>query len=73
MVYTFLCTIINGNVIAYFVQNKKVLRFCGPKKIFFAYGRNLETQPPPPLNTIIRIWLDPLPFPFVGTYFVDDH
>ena len=42
-VYTLLYTIINGNVIAFFVR--KVLRFRGPKKTFFADVRNLETPP----------------------------
>ena len=44
LVYTFLYTIINDHVIASFVQKKEVLRFCGPKKIFFAYVLNLETH-----------------------------
>ena len=35
-----LYTIINGNVIASFLQKRKVLRFCGPKKNFF-----VRTQP----------------------------
>ena len=34
-VYTFPYTMINGNVIASFVQKKrKVLRYCGPKNFF---------------------------------------
>ena len=61
-VYTFLYTIINGNVIASFVQTKKSFEILWSKKISFAYVRNLET-PPPPLYTVVRIWPDPSPPP----------
>ena len=44
--YTFLHTIINGNVIAPFVQKKKSFEILWSKKIFFAYVRNLEPRPP---------------------------
>ena len=68
-VYTFLYTIINGNVLASFVQKKrKVLRFGGPKKIIFTYVRNLETSSLVRNRTHLG-W--PLTFPFVRTYYVD--
>ena len=60
-VYTFLYTIINDNVIASFVQKRKVLRFYDQKKFFCT-----RTQPwnaPPPLYAIGRIWFDPSPPP----------
>ena len=41
-VYTFLYTIINGNVIASFVQKNKSFEILWSKKIFFAYQCNLE-------------------------------
>ena len=41
LVYTFLYTIINGNVITTFVQQKKSFEILRPKKIFFAYVCNL--------------------------------
>ena len=55
LVYTFLYTIINGNVIVSFAQ-KKILRFCGPKKVFC-----VRSQPGNhlPLYAIVHIWLDP--------------
>ena len=62
LVYTFLYTLINGNVIASFVQKRKVLRFCGHKKFCFAYVRNLEI-PSPSLYAIVRNCLDPSPPP----------
>ena len=57
-IYTFLHTIINGNVIASFVQKKENFqRFCGPKKFFLRTYATLK--PPSPLYAIERIWLDP--------------
>ena len=48
-VYTFLDTMINGNVIASFVQKKpKSFEILWSKKIYFAYVRNLETPSHPP-------------------------
>ena len=71
-VYTFLYIIINGNVIASFVQKKIVLRFCGPKIVFLrTYATLSPAPPPPPRGGIVRIWLDLSP-PFVRTYYVDD-
>ena len=69
-IYTFLHTIMSGNIIASFVQKRKVLRFCGWKKFFFAYVQNLET-PPPPLYAIVCIWLDPSPSPLCDDYVYD--
>ena len=63
-VYTFLDTMINGNVIASFVQKKsKSFEILWSKKIYFAYVRNLETPSHPPLYVIVRIWLDSSPLP----------
>ena len=45
-VYTFLYTIINGNVIGSFVQKKKVLRFCGPKTLFLRTYAKLKSPLP---------------------------
>ena len=47
-VYTFLYTIMNGNVIASFVKNKKCFEILWSKKFFFAYVRNLQPFPLPP-------------------------
>ena len=44
-VYTFLYTIINGNVIVSFVQKKKSIEILWSKKILGGYVRNLETTP----------------------------
>ena len=47
-VYTFLDTMINGNVIASFVQKKaKVLRFCGPKRFILRMYATLKPLPTP--------------------------
>ena len=73
-IYTFLCTIINGNIIASFVQKRNVLRFCGPKKkkINLRTYATLESPTPVPLHAIVRNLAWPLPTTFVRTYFVDD-
>ena len=49
LVYTFLYTIINGNVIASFVQKKESFEILWTKKIFFTYVRNLDPLPRSPL------------------------
>ena len=49
-VYSFLYTIINGNVIASFVPKKKRFETLRCKKKFFVYVRNLEPSPPPPTH-----------------------
>ena len=46
-VYSFLYTIINGNVIASFVPKKKRFETLRCKKIFFVHVRNLEPSPSP--------------------------
>ena len=38
----------NGNVIASFVEKRKVLRFCRPKKMFFCTYATLKPSLPPP-------------------------
>ena len=48
----------------------KILRFWGPKKIFFANVRILETPLPLAHNRTHSDW--PLASPFVRTYYVDD-
>ena len=63
-VYTFLDTIINGNVIASFVQKKKSFEIVWSKKFFFfAHVRNHE--PPLPLvrNRTHLAWPLPSPLP----------
>ena len=62
-VYTFLYTVVNGNVRASFVQKKKKIEILWSKKTVCMYLRNRQnTSPPPPLHAIVRIWLDyPLP------------
>ena len=64
---TFLYTIINGNVIASFVQKKIFfLRFCGTKEIPFAYVRDLETPPPSCMQSYAFGLTPPLPLcPYV--------
>ena len=57
-VYTFLYTIMNGNVIASFVQNKKCFEILWSKKKFFCVRTHPSPRPPPPLYAIVRIWLD---------------
>ena len=69
-VYTFLYTIINGNVIASFVQKKKSFEILWSTKIFFVYVRNLELPLPLIRSRTHLTW--PLPSPFVRTYYVDD-
>ena len=58
LVYTFLYTIINGNVTASFVQKKKGFEIFRFKKIFFC----VRLQPPS-WYAIVRIWFDPSPPP----------
>ena len=60
-VYTFLYTIINGNVIASFVQKKKSFEILRSKNIFLRAYTILK--PPSPLYAFVRIWLDPSPPP----------
>ena len=57
-VCTFIYTIINDNVIAFFVQKNKSLRFYGSKRFFL---RTYATWKPPSLSlyAIVRIWRDP--------------
>ena len=78
-VYSFLYTIINGNVIASFVPKKKRFETLRCKKIFFVHVRNLEPSPSPfpphpPLHPHLPCthlaWS--LPSFFVSTYYVDD-
>ena len=77
-VYSFLYTIINGNVIASFVPKKKRFETLRCKKNFFVYVRNLEPSPPPPTppptplvrNCTHLAWS--LHSFFVSTYYVDD-
>ena len=57
-VYTFLYTIMNGNVIASFVQNKKCFEILWSKKKNFCVRTQPSTLPSPPLYAIVRIWLD---------------
>ena len=64
-VYTFPYTIINGNVIASFVQKKKSFEIVWSKKFFFfAHVRNHE-PPPLPLvrNRTHLAWPLPSPLP----------
>ena len=69
-VYTFLYTIINGNVIASFVQKKKSFEILRSKNIFLRAYTTLN--PPLPLvrNRTHLAW--PLPSPLVRTYYVDE-
>ena len=67
-VYTFLYTIMN--LVASFVQKRKVLRFCGPK--FFFLHTYATLKPPSPLKRDRTHLPRPLPSPFVLTYCVDD-
>ena len=71
-VYTFLCTIINGNVIASFVQKKKSFEIVWSKKFFFL--RTYATMNPPPSCTQSYAFglALPLPSPFARTYNVDN-
>ena len=73
-VYSFLYTIINGNVIASFVPKKKRFETLRCKKKFFVYVRNLEPSPPPPTplvrNCTHLAWS--LHSFFVSTSYVDD-
>ena len=68
-IHTFLYTIINGNVIATFVQKNKRFEILWSKETFFL--RTYATlKPPPPSYAIVRIWLDPpsiRPHVFFGT------
>ena len=70
-IYTFLYTIINGNVIASFVQKKEKFWDFVVQKNFFC----VRTQPWKPPSRLVHnrthlAW--PLPSPFVRTYYVDD-
>ena len=68
-VYTFPYTIINGNVIASFVQKKeKFWDILVQKFFFFAY---LLWDPPPPCTQSYAFGLTPL-LPFVRTCNMDD-
>ena len=68
---SFLCTIINGNVIASFTKKGKVLRFCGSKKKFFAYIFLPWTPPTTPAcNRTHLTW--PFASFFVRMYYVND-
>ena len=69
-VYTFLYTIINDNVIAFFIQKRKVLRFCGPKTFFLRKYATLNSPSLLERNRSHLAWH--LPSPFVRTYYVDD-
>ena len=71
-VYTFLYTIINGNVIASFVQKKKSFEIVWSKKFFFL--RTYATMNPPPSCTQSYAFglALPLPSPFARTYNVDN-
>ena len=69
-VYTFLYAIINGNIIASFVEKRKVLGSCDERKDFCVC-----TQPWNSPSPLIRNWkhlAGPIPSPFVRTYYVDD-
>ena len=57
-VYTFLYTIMNGNVIASFVQNKKCFEILWSKKKNFLRTYATFNPSPSPLYAIVRIWLD---------------
>ena len=57
--YNFLYTIINDNVIAAFVQKRKVLRFCSPKKFFCVRTQPwIPLSPASPSYAVVCIWLD---------------
>ena len=61
-VNTFLYTMINGNVIASFTKKEKFWDFVVQKNFFLHTFFCLEL-PLPPLQAIVRIWLDPFPPP----------
>ena len=72
-VYTFLYTIINGNVIASFVQKKKSFEIVWSKKFFFfAHVRNHDPPPPSCTQSYAFGLAPPLPSPFARTYNVDN-
>ena len=73
LVYTFLYTIINDNIMASIVQKKKSFGILWPKIVFFAYVHNLETPSTSlPLARKGRHLSWPLFSLFVSTYYVDD-
>ena len=71
-VYTFLYTIINGNVVASFTHKKEKFEILWSNKNFFLQTYATLNPHPPPLNAIIRIWLDSVPSSFVRRYYVEN-
>ena len=70
-VYTFLYIIMNGNVIASFVQKKKSFEILWFKKKIFACARVQLWNPLPPCTQSDAFGLT-TPLPFVRTYYPDD-
>ena len=61
-VYTFLYTVINGNVIASFVEKRKVLRCCDERKQFCVCTQPWTPPPPHPYTQLQAFgWNHPLP------------
>ena len=72
-VYTFLYTVVNGNVRASFVQKKKKIEILWSKKTVCMYLRNRQnTSPPLPPCTQSYAFGLTIPSPFVRTYYMDD-